>query len=222
MNNHSAQDTGEIWPGPETKGHAPALVSGDVPCGTAWDFGASDCILAVKPENGIELLGDASNTRGMAFAFWVRKDNSDRSADYQRVFGWAPAVDCHAVQGNLAFSTPGIPVGTSPPLNSVVNLFYNAGQANEVLDGAWHHVVFSADFSSSGLNVAVFIDGQESSVGSVNFAAVRDFSPGKFFIIGGPLNAGNRWTGEIGRFQAWNRPLEAAEVATLFVGWPPE
>lgn len=216
ISDRTDQVVGQLWPG-EKQGVTPKLVTEDVPCGTAWDFGDSDCIFAVTSDPNIQLLGDTSQSKGMAFAFWVKKDNADELANYLRVFGLSPLIDCTASKDALTFMTRGEPVGAKSSLIADTNgMWWSTAAAKGVLDGAWHHVAFSANYASADSNVAVFVDGQEVESVSVDFSKMTEMPPAKFFFIGGRLNAGNRWTGAIGRFQAWNRPLEEGEAAAIY------
>ena len=208
--------SGQLLPAGSGGDMVPQLLKDGVPCGTAWDCGDSDTIFAVKPDGDIQSLGDISATKGMAFAFWIQKDNKDKSALHRRVFGWESLfVDCSAGSDALGFITGGMPAGVDPAKFEQNRGVWNAVSAERVLDGEWHHVVFSIDFSKTDGNVVVYIDGEEAARNSVDFSKAPDFKPGKSFFIGGRLNGANRWTGAIGRFQAWNRALSADEVAKL-------
>ncbi len=208
--------SGELLPAAEGGDKVPQLLKEGVPCGTAWDFGDSDTIFAVTPDAAIQSLGNVTATKGMAFAFWVKKDNADKAATHRRVFGWGPVgIDCSAGNDVLHFITSGFPEGADPAEFEKRGGAVSAANAVGVLDGAWHHLVFSADFTKKESNAVLYVDGAEVQRNSVDFSNIKNFKPGKMFFIGGRFNSGNRWTGSIGRFQAWNRALSTEEVAKL-------
>lgn len=206
MTDSSGQARGHLVKGKNPEG-LPKLITQDVPCGSAWDFAGSDCVLIVQPEGEVANLGNPTSSKGMAFAFWVKFDNSDGSADHLRFFGWRPVIECVAMKDGLSFLTPSVAQGDG---NTILS--ERVASAPGVLDGHWHHVVLNADFSPADSKVTVFVDGMEVESASAVFPLEAWEARASVFTIA------NRWPGLIGRFQAWNRPLETGEIGAIFHG----
>lgn len=204
ITDHIGETHGQLLPGKNPNG-LPKLITQDVPCVTAWDFSESDCVFVVTSETAMEQLGNPADSKGMALAFWINFDNAEKTANHLRALGWSPFLDCVAMDDGLDFLVPG---ESSKDENR--RPMVKTGSANGVLDGNWHHVVLSIDFSSGDSNLAISVDGLETQVSSVTFNPATWETRPKFFTIA------NRWPGSFGRFQAWNRPLSSAEVARMF------
>lgn len=123
----------------------------------------------------------------MALAFWINFDNAEKIANHFRALGWSPFLDCMAMNDRLDFIVPDQQT-TDENRHSMVK----AVSANGVLDGNWHHVVLSIDFSSDDSNFVIYVDGLETQVSSATFNRSAWEARPKFFTIA------NKWPGSFG------------------------
>lgn len=84
-------------------------------------------------------------------------------------------------------------------------------------DGAWHHVVVTYDDAGALEDPAIFVDGINQSLQTVNIGT-QPLGTNKYSVTIGLLNDGATWpyNGSIDEVHVWNRSLTSAEVLNLY------
>ena len=170
---------------------------------------------------------DFGKSTSFSVAFWEKHDGPIGS-EAQFLFS-IPSSAGHWSGGTmfLIFDNP----GAGSTRDSVVMKFMvfdktgenwfeltgNSRMAN-VLDGAWHHIVFAYDETTSNMNVyrdgALYTTKTWAGHGPVHMDDTKITS----FLLGGKCVSGwgAAWGGGVDQFRLYNKALTAAEVQSLF------
>lgn len=179
---------------------------------------------------------DFGNSTSFTIAFWIKKTPQPAGAGTNFAFSLnSKGYSWTNVELFLEFEDAGNPSTT----DSAAAKFYLLDQWFEftgnkrmpkVLDGQWHHLVFTYDETSSVL--ATYIDGSPMAGLPTDFGNVTNnggprgalsFTALTGFTIGGPgtvAHEANDWmnnfNGGIDQFRLYDVPLSAADVAALY------
>ncbi len=176
----------------------PTIVEGPKLLGKAWDFSATDACIVVKASPSTKLLGDVAHSTGFSFTAWVAGKPASRFHRFTTL------VDAQTNDSG-GFSFPiGDPAKTVP-------IYLDTPK--QMVDGDWHFLTISIDFTTDDRNIAVYLDGKPNLV--MSRKVDQSFIPGDFNIgARGPNNGGCHF--KIAQVAAYHKALSAAEVATLF------
>ncbi len=176
----------------------PQLVDAPRPLGKAWDFGKTDACIVVKACPATRLLGDVNQTTGFSFTAWVCGKYPGRFHRFTTLMD--------AETSDRAFK---FPIGDPSKMVPVV-----LDAPEQMVDGDWHFLAISVDFTASEKNITVYLDGKLRAV--VSRKIDQSFVNNGDFCIGarGPGNGGCRM--KIGQVSAYYKALSADEVGSLF------
>jgi|GEM_PF-1593672 len=192
---------------------SPALVAGpNIAAGNAWNFAGSGSFIRVASNPGIQSLGDITATRGLSVGFWINFTWRSNADNYLRVLGLANCLDVLTADssgnGRIDFR-----------FGNDVNIPQFTLASPRVLDGAWHHLVATLDFTRSTANAKLYLDGALAVTQSQPIQA--SFSGGTSNFILGARNtssstANNPLRGRLDQFAVFDRALGAAEITQLY------
>jgi autotransporter-associated beta strand protein len=201
-----------------------------LPGGNAWSFTNTAAFVSVPPtaSNAINRLGDITNTTGLSVSFWVNFFFPGRLADViNKRFcgvGFGNTIDVNTLnsggpgQGILAFY-----FGNNVNIPQVALQTGNAPNPNNsamigALNGSWHHLVATLDFTSTSNNARLYMDGTlVDSASQVIPSSFNDVSATPVIIAGrGNSSLGQR--GSMAMFGLYTKALVPGEVQQLASG----
>jgi hypothetical protein len=200
-----------------------------LPGGNAWDFTSTAAGISVPctSSNAISSLGDITNTPGISVSLWLNYFYPGRFADVvnKRFYGigYGKVSDCNvnnagsAGRGTLTFYFGD---GINIPQVSLVSNYSSPNATNYIppMDGLWHHLVATLDFSKSTNNANLYLDGQLVDTASQTIPfSFNDTSSNPVYIAA----RGNGSTGERGKmamFGVYSRALGSNEIQQLYAG----
>lgn len=175
---------------------------------SAWDFSNTDSYITVTPNTVIESLGDINTTEGLSIAFWIKLVYNNANHAFLRIAGLEDVFDVLVSQssgiGKVEFRV-------GPDAYPIATL-----GIDNVLDGNWHHIAMTLDYSENIYNYNLFVDGQSSSVQSFPVAASFTAPAGKTLKIGARHNGGHAFPGQLDDFIIFEEALTEDEVIQLY------
>ena len=179
---------------------------------------------------------DFSKVTSFTLSFWVKKNGPNAAGKGTAfAFGLATTTDIWTRQDMfLEFEDAGNP----STADSAAAKFYlkdqwfeftGAKRLHKVLDGQWHHLVFSFDQTTSTLTP--YLDGAavaglpagfgkfNNNSGKVDFSPIAGLvvgAPGHFAIGKTPDDWMGNFNGDIDQFRLYGEALSAADVAQLY------
>ena len=202
-----------------------------IPGGRAWSFtNTSACIqVPASSSNFITQIGNISNSAGITISFWVNYFFPSTAVANRRFFGIGNGntVDCQ-IGGGKGLS-PGVgPLqinfgnGNNITQIALATAGYGASTTNDtVLDGNWHHVVATLDFTTSSNNALLYRDGVLMSNASVSEAVTvpfNDASTNDPVYIAARGNGSMPAQGKMAMFGIFSRALTPGEIQSLYTG----
>jgi hypothetical protein len=201
---NAVADTTGRTTGKLEKSPVPALTAGPGKAqGKAWDFGGTEAFVRVASNPVLRSLGDVESTAGLTVAFWV---NGARQGSHRRLMGLGGTLEI----------TSGAKGGTAPVLifgNGANIPRLQLGTPAETLNGNWHHVVATIDFTASHDNVRLYVDGALKTKREQQFNA--GFASKGDLMIGARDNGGSPMQVKLDQVAFFTRALSAEEIATL-------
>ena len=192
---------------------SPTLVAGaNAGTGNAWNFAGSGSFIRVASNPVIQSLGDISATRGISVGFWINYNWLSNADNNLRVLGLANCLDV------LTTDTHGDGI-VHFRVGNGVNIPQITLASPRVLDGTWHHLVATLDFTRASANAKLYLDGALVVTQSQPIQA--SFTGGTSNFILGARNsssstANNPLRGRLDQFAVFDRALSAAEITQLY------
>ncbi len=192
---------------------SPALISGpNASSGNAWDFTSSNAFIRIASNPVIQSLGDINATRGLSVGFWINYNWRSNADNNLRVLGLTNCLDV------LSTDTHGDGI-IHFRLGNGINIPQITLASPRVLDGTWHHLVATLDFTRSTANAKLYVDGALAVTQSQPIQA--NFTGGTSNFILGARNtssssANNPLRGRLDQFAVFTRALDAAEITQLY------
>ena len=201
-----------------------------LPGGNAWSFTNTAAFVSVPPtsSNAINSLGDITNTTGFSVSFWVNYFYPGRLADViNKRFcgvGYGNTLDVNTLNmGGSGQGVLGFYFGNNVNIPQIALQTGNAPNPNNsamvgALDGSWHHLVATVDFTRTSNNALLYMDGvQVDSASQVIPSSFNDTSANPVIIAGrGSSSLGQR--GSMAMFGLYTKALLPGEIQQLAAG----
>jgi hypothetical protein len=202
-----------------TNNGGPTVVAGpNANTGSAWSFARTPTTTPAEvdiPNQGlIPNMGNITSTTGLTMGFWV--NNLFQASDAGVTLINSGSVDVSAVAATSGSNTVGqIKIGLGGSQFTT-----QTSLPNGVLDGNWHYIVISADFTHSTSNVHLYVDGAldpTNGTSSHTFSNFSDtYTSGNDLWIFSDRNQANHWIGAADNISIYTRAISAAEVSELY------
>ena len=146
----------------------PSLLTNEsLPSGRAWDFTQTPSYINVPPSasNPIGLIGDVNRTDGLSLAFWINFDfhNSPVSTrDNRRILSVGNGTTIDVRTGHTAGLHKGIISAYFGNNANIPEFFVStpaSSTSNNAINGRWHHIAVTIDYTQALNNVRLFVDG---------------------------------------------------------------
>ncbi len=179
----------------------PVVVPGPKPLGSGWDFAQTNATISVKSCPALKTLGDVTRTTGFSIAVWLNGKPVGRNL---RLMGCGGIVDVNSNGNGFDFG-----IGDSGKMVPIV-----LTTPDKMMDGEWHHVVVSLDFTTATDNAAMYVDGKRTSV--VSRLIDKSFAPDSDFILAGRSNSSGQPHIKIAQVAVFSKGLVPDEINALF------
>lgn len=146
----------------------PALLTNEpIPSGRAWDFGQTPSYVTVSQSatNPIPLIGDIDRTDGVSLAFWVNFDFYNApvdTRDNRRILSVGNGTTIDVRTGHTAGMHKGIISAYFGNNVNIPQFFVStpaASTSDNAVNGKWHHVAVTVDYTQALNNVRLYVDG---------------------------------------------------------------
>ncbi|MFK7904077.1 MAG: LamG-like jellyroll fold domain-containing protein, partial [Chitinophagales bacterium] len=171
----------------------------------AWDFSSTDTYIEVSSNTVTDSLGDITKTNGITIGMWINHNYVNEA--FRRISGKEGTFDVLISQssgiGIVDFRFAG-------ETFSLKNL-----TSDNVLDGNWHHIAATLDFTTSTDNFKVYIDGSLSTMKSQ--AVSSSFhATNESIKIGARHSGSHPFPGKIDEYILFNQTLSPTEITQLY------
>jgi len=187
----------------------PASVTGKVH--NAFNFYNSNAYVEVAESTHTAALGNTNTTNGLSLSLWVNYKYEKLLFD--RLAGLRSAFDILVVHENgvgeieFRFDSDG---------SSEIKHFIKTSATDNVLDGEWHHIAVTFDFTSTTDNLKVYVDGALSSMKAATVTESFAAPAGSTLKIGTRHDTGRQFAGAIDEFLAFEEALSANEINQIY------
>jgi len=178
----------------------------------AWNFALTGRHIAVASNAQTDGIGDTATTDGLRLSFWVKLDYVKSRDTNMRIAGLSQTFDASIgyVNGDVGVVDFTFGNGNNLPKTTLRSLLPSGGS---VLDGQWHHLVCSIDYTSSEDNFVLYADGAQVATASQAVAGPFN-SVGQQLRIGARLNGGNPFPGMLDSFKVYDSYLDRCMVTS--------